>query len=261
MVTKHMTKNDVKRALYDLIHSDVQGPPDPRITEEFLTRLGAIDGGGSEPDLSEFLRKDGGDMTGSLTIGGVTALNADGSAQFGGSVAISDGSDAAPSLALSSNGAIGFYSVSTGLGLVGNLFIKGNVSPDNFNLYDVGGPALRQWRDGYFSRNVFAGRFQITGETLTYSASTTLDFSTAGWKSISLTGNITFVSSNLATDREIAVRIVSDGSSRTLTFPAGWVFVGNPMPTSIAANKTAILSLRAFGAVDANVVASYVVQP
>lgn len=108
--------------------------------------------------------------------------------------------------------------------------------------------------------SVSAKRFKITGETLGYAASIALDFSTNGWKSIVLTGNIVFTTAGLATDREIAVRIVSDGSSRNLSFPVGWVFVGATAPASIAANKTAILSLRAFGSTDATVVASYVVQ-
>jgi hypothetical protein len=172
-----LSKNDVRRALYDLVNSDTQGPPDPRITNDFLALLGA-GGSGDEPDLSPFLRKDGGDMTGPLSS---TAL-------------------------------------------------------------------------------IVASRYQTTGTVIPYAASVALDFSTSGWKSISLTGNIAFTSSNLAADREIAVRIVSDGSSRNLSFPVGWVFVGATAPASIAANKTAILSLRAFGSTDATVVASYVVQ-
>lgn len=108
--------------------------------------------------------------------------------------------------------------------------------------------------------SVSAERFKITGETLAYAASAVLNFSTSQWKSIALTGNIAFTTAGLEVDREIAIRIVSDGSSRNLSFPVGWVFVGATAPASIAANKTAILSLRAFGSTDAMVVASYVVQ-
>lgn len=108
--------------------------------------------------------------------------------------------------------------------------------------------------------SVSAKRFKITGETLSYAASVALDFSTNGWKSIALTGNIAFTTVGLAVDREIAVRIVSDGSSRNISFPVGWVFVGATAPASIDVNKTAILSLRAFGSTDSTVVASYVVQ-
>lgn len=272
-----MTKNDIKRALFDLIHQDTQGPPDPKITDEFLALLGATvpdtvpsDTGG-DVDLSPFVRKDGSNMSGALTIDtNKIVLNADGSAGFAtgslniassGAISFPDGSDGAPSMSFNSDSTLGLFLSGVGIvGVTGGLRLAGTVFPDSSNAFDIGTTSIR-WRDGWFSRTVLASRFQTTGETLVYNANTALDFSTAGWKSISLTGNITFTSSNVAADREIAIRIVSDGSLRTLTFPAGWVFVSSAAPTSIAANKTAILSLRAFGGTDSTVVASYVVQP
>lgn len=107
---------------------------------------------------------------------------------------------------------------------------------------------------------VLAKNLRINHSTLTYAASTAIDFTGDGFQTCSLTGNITFTTSNLAAGRSKTVRIVSDGSSRTFTFPS-WVFVGAAAPASIAANKTAILTLTSFGTTDADVVAAYSVQP
>lgn len=109
---------------------------------------------------------------------------------------------------------------------------------------------------------LWALNLHVTSSTLTYGASTALDFTGAsGLQTVTLTGNITFTTSNLADGRCKIVRIVGDGSSRTLTFPAGWTFIGSSAPTALAANKTAILSLTAFSTTDASVIATYAVQP
>jgi hypothetical protein len=57
------------------------------------------------------------------------------------------------------------------------------------------------------------------------------------------------------------MRIVCDGSARTLAFPAGWRFVGAAAPTAIGGSKTALLRLWCFGTNDAEVVARYLVEP
>lgn len=76
-------------------------------------------------------------------------------------------------------------------------------------------------------------------------------------QSIALSGNITFTSSNEAAGLSVVVKI-SAASLRTLTFPS-WTFLG-PIPASIAAGKTGVLSLTAFGATDADVIAAWSVQ-
>ena len=98
-----------------------------------------------------------------------------------------------------------------------------------------------------------------TVQTLTYAASVALDFapSLPPLKSVTLTGDITFTTSNLGASRNISVRIVGDSSARALTFPAGWKWLGGTTPASLAANKTAILSLAAFSGADSGVVASW----
>lgn len=102
---------------------------------------------------------------------------------------------------------------------------------------------------------------QQTISTLTYASSTPIDFNANSLQSVTLTGNITFTTSNLAAGRSASVRIVGDGSIRTLTFPGTWTFIGGGAPANLAASKTAILSLVSWSTTDASVVAAYAVQP
>ncbi len=99
-----------------------------------------------------------------------------------------------------------------------------------------------------------------THSTLTYAATTNIDFTAANFRTETLTGNVTFTTSNLAAGRSVTIRIIGDSSTRTLTFPA-WKFVGAAAPASLAANKVAILTITSFGATDANCIAAYSAEP
>lgn len=99
-----------------------------------------------------------------------------------------------------------------------------------------------------------------THSTLTYAATTDIDMSHVdNYRTISLTGNITFTTSNKALMRSKTIRIISDASARTFTFPASWKWLGTT-PTGIAASKTAILTLLCYGTAETDVLASYNVQ-
>ena len=101
----------------------------------------------------------------------------------------------------------------------------------------------------------------FTAGTITYGATVDLDLAAlaGGYRTISLTGALTFTTSNRASGRQVTLRLICDSTARALTFPAGWVFVGTK-PSTIAASKTAVLSLTFFGAADADCVAAYGVQ-
>jgi hypothetical protein len=103
--------------------------------------------------------------------------------------------------------------------------------------------------------------FAFTLSSPSYSSTLNLDFTAADFFTVTLAGNITFTTSNLAAARCVSVRIVGDGSIRNLTFPGTWTFIGSAAPTALAASKTAILSLTSFSTTDANVIAAYAVQP
>ena len=103
-------------------------------------------------------------------------------------------------------------------------------------------------------------RLAIQQETLIYAATVNLDFRGFGAQRLDLAGNLTLTTSNLGIGRELLVRIVADGSARTLAFPAGWTFVGGAAPASIAADKTALLRLWCFGLSEDEVVAQWLVE-
>ena len=73
-----------------------------------------------------------------------------------------------------------------------------------------------------------------------------------------LTVNTTFTGNNMVAGKSKTVKLLCDGTSRTLTFPA-WKFIG-VKPTSIAANKTAILTVTCFGTGITDCVAAYAVE-
>jgi hypothetical protein len=97
--------------------------------------------------------------------------------------------------------------------------------------------------------------------TTTYGATVTLNMSALNglYHTITLTGDLTLASSNRATGRSVTLRLLPGASARTLGFPADWVFVGTK-PTTLAANKTGVLSVSFFGSTDADAVCAYAVQ-
>lgn len=102
----------------------------------------------------------------------------------------------------------------------------------------------------------------LNGTTDANDGAITFDFNQEQFIDINtLQAALTIASANLAAGRWLHVRIVCDGTLRNLTFPGGWVFVGSAAPASIAASKTGLLSLRSYGTTDANVVATWLVQP
>jgi len=112
----------------------------------------------------------------------------------------------------------------------------------------------------YAAKRIVTKNVEIPPAALTYGASVALDFTAAGIQTITLTGDITFTTSNLAAGRSVTLIITPGASVRAFTFPA-WISVGAALPANVAANKTAILTLTATGTTDASVVAAYSVQP
>jgi hypothetical protein len=99
--------------------------------------------------------------------------------------------------------------------------------------------------------------------TLNYAATVNLDMTALAGKMLTLNlgGNVTFTTSNRSAGKEVAIRIICDGTTRAFTFP-GWIFTQSPAtgPSSIAAGKTGILSVRCWGPADGDATAVYAVQ-
>lgn len=116
-------------------------------------------------------------------------------------------------------------------------------------------------QSGVAGKTTLQGIVDLTAPSqtvLTYAATTDIDFNLAAYRTLALTGNVTFTTSNRAAAKSVTVKILCDGTPRTFTFPA-WKFMSTA-PTGIAAGKTGILSVTAFGANDSDCVAAYAVE-
>ena len=89
-------------------------------------------------------------------------------------------------------------------------------------------------------------------------ATTSLNFAGDQLQTISIAANTTFSTANLAAGRSKTIKITTDGTLRTFTFPA-WKFVGTE-PADQAASKVGILTITSFGTTDADCVAAYAVE-
>ena len=106
--------------------------------------------------------------------------------------------------------------------------------------------------------------------TGTQAASTVSDFDTEVANNSAVTANTakisystaastTFTTTNRASGLSKTIRIITDGTTRSLAFPSDWKFVGTK-PTEQAASKTGILTVTNFGTTDAYIVAAYAVE-
>src|SRR5258706_523085 len=143
--------------------------------------------------------------------------------------------------------------------LAGCLQIDGGDS-ENLGLNVVHSSAFSGMANFYAALN--AALFSFLSKILAFANPRVLDFESATYQftSVALTGNLVLSSANLAPGRFILLRIVGDASVRTLTFPAGWKFMG-AVPGTLAANKTGFLKLWSFGSSDSSVIAEWSVEP
>lgn len=111
-----------------------------------------------------------------------------------------------------------------------------------------------------FTSFVAADNYSLGITSLPTIGTSTLDFSSTGYLTQgALTGNVTYAGSNYQEGVTVTVRVVTGGAQRTVSFPSGWVFLG-VRPVSIAANKTAILTVTSFGSTEQSCVAAWAVQ-
>jgi len=136
----------------------------------------------------------------------------------------------------------------------GYLFLLANNGTPAFSVNSAGGIVA----GSATLDQVTVDNLAVVQSTLAYAATTTIDFSGDGFKTVTLAGDVTFDTSNRAANRSVTVRIICDGTLRNFTFPS-WIWVGD-IPTSIAASKNAILTLTATGGAETDVIAAYAVQ-
>ena len=123
-------------------------------------------------------------------------------------------------------------SLSSANSFTGNQTISGYVTANNYNL----------------------------GVSLESSNSIALNFTSGtGLHTRSATGDITITASGYTIGATKTLFITCDATSRNLTFPSSWIWVGSK-PSSILANRTGVLTVTSLGTAEANAVASWVVQ-
>jgi hypothetical protein len=88
----------------------------------------------------------------------------------------------------------------------------------------------------------------------------TLDFTVYDVLQHTLTANATFSTILPRGFKRATVMLFGDTTSRTLTWPSAWRWVGGTAPTSLAANKAAVLELLIYDDFDAAVLARWSVQ-
>lgn len=82
-----------------------------------------------------------------------------------------------------------------------------------------------------------------------------IDFSEEELQTISISANTTFTTTSRVPGKSKVLEIITDGTLRTLTFPA-WNWV-SPIPANQDANKSGILTLTSYDTTDAKIYASY----
>jgi hypothetical protein len=110
----------------------------------------------------------------------------------------------------------------------------------------------------------YSAKIDTIGTGLATTGTVTIDFTALAntKQQITLTGNPTFASSNLIAGAGVTVRLLSNGSARTLAWPANWKPLGglSALPTSLASGKEATFTAYSWGTTDANVQVAYSVQ-
>lgn len=131
---------------------------------------------------------------------------------------------------------------------------------------DIVATLLVQGTNVTLSYNDATGQLTITaaggGSTdtfgaLSYTSTTNLDLSDQNTKTLTLTGDVTFTTSNRAASKKLGIRIIGDTVSRAMTFPAGWKWQGTPVPGTIAANAVGKLTLECYGTAETDILAGF----
>lgn len=150
-----------------------------------------------------------------------------------------------------------------------NAAVTGYVSATSFvnngaqlNIISTAHPMLIQAADGItLSGSVRTNNISFNNTVLATTGNVAINFAlTAYFTQAALTGSIIYTALNYEIGKTVTVKVTGSAStSRTLTFPTGWVFVG-AKPTSIAAGKTGILTVTSFGTTEADCVAAWAVS-
>lgn len=114
---------------------------------------------------------------------------------------------------------------------------------------------------GTMTGAITAPRIIVPIVTLTYAATTDIDFDAGDEQDLTLTGNVTLTFSHLAAGKGVTVYLTASGADRTITLPAGVVILGSTTsPITLASGKEAAITFKSKSTTAAAVRAAYAVQ-
>lgn len=134
---------------------------------------------------------------------------------------------------------------------------NGVTAAQTLGVYTIGiQPDLRS------SSSMGSKRFINGATTATWGTpASTIYMDDGSMQTLTLQGDSLIEMWNITAGQLLHLRVVCDDTPRALYFTAGWTWLGLGQPASIDAYKTAILTIYSFGTTDADIVASWSVQP
>ena len=90
---------------------------------------------------------------------------------------------------------------------------------------------------------------------------TSIDLAGDTYRTCELDDDVAFTSENHAAGLTVTVLIKAGASSRALSFPVEWKFLGEAAPSSLDSGKEAALTITAFGPDISDVRAAYAAEP
>ena len=101
-----------------------------------------------------------------------------------------------------------------------------------------------------------------SGTVVATTGTIALDFLGANFQTETLTGDPFFITTNRVNGGFLSVRLLPNGSTRTISFSSGWSWLGTAQSSiSLGEGKLAVLSLTAYGPNETDVIAVYAAQP
>lgn len=209
---------------------------------------------------------------------GLTALNAtavDFVSEFVGTYDGVNGAAGLPGFAYALDGYTEFYMENSSAAAIGRLISVRNTGATALPVLGRGSafrdtvqPGEMVWYKALDVASNFAAVLRApfrsgtsAPDQLPYAAALALDFAANPVRTLALAGNVAFTTTGRVNGGEKVLRLLGDGTARTLAFPSAWAWLGSAPPTGLAAGKTAILSLTCFGPSESDVVAAYSAQP
>lgn len=126
-------------------------------------------------------------------------------------------------------------------------------------------PSAQQFDEQYVNEtgDTMTGRLtvpsvRVNESTIPYGANITVNFDGSTLQTCNLSGDVTVATSNRGVGKSVALRVVADGTERTVALASGIRPLRELAPFTVPANKIGILSLTSYGSNESDTVAIWV---